>query len=112
MIELKQHHNYVVEFADGSCKVGVTANPNRRLRELERARRERATRLMLAPATSRETAFELERSLCQLTRHSVIAGTREWHRALEQEFDYLRQTTGMYWHLIAKAPYAPTVVTL
>jgi predicted GIY-YIG superfamily endonuclease len=106
------HRNYVVEFADGSCKVGVTANPRRRLRELERKRGKSAVRVMLTPAIERAIAFELERSVCRLTRHSVIPGSREWHQAKEHGFDYLHQTTGMFWHLIARVPYAPEVHSL
>jgi predicted GIY-YIG superfamily endonuclease len=108
----QRHRNYVVEFADGVCKVGVTTRPAQRIRELQRARGARAVRCMLAPATDRVTAFNLERELCALTRHAGLAGTREWRKPGEWQFGYLRQTTGMFWHLIARAPYSPEVIEL
>jgi len=104
------HHNYVALFADGSCKVGVTARPRVRLVELQRARASRVVRVMLTPASERRLAYGLERDLCRLTKFAGIPGTREWRRA--GEFDYLRQTTGMFWHLRMSAPYAPVETTL
>lgn len=106
------HRNYVVQFEDGACKIGVTSRPQLRVMELQRQRGRDVRRVMFAPATDRETAYRLERDLCQLARRSVVPGTREWHVADAEfdQFDYLRQTTGMFWHLIARREYAPEVI--
>ena len=109
---LKAHHNYVVLFADGACKVGVTTRPMRRIRELERKHGFRAVQCALLPATDSATAFSLEAHVCRLTAHGAMPHSREWHRPRDGEFDYLKQTSGMFWHQIARAPYEPKVFAL
>lgn len=99
------HVNYVVEFADGTAKVGVTTRMPLRISELSRSTRcaGRPVRCMHTPPASRSAAFKTEADLCRLLAYRCTAGTREWFRvdASSHEFDYLAQTTGMFWQMNA-----------
>lgn len=111
------HRNYVVEFADGRCKFGVTRRlPTTRARELQRKCGVPAVNVWVGPAVDRTTAFQIEADAARLLGYAAIPGTREWQRAAEDsQFDFISQTVGMFWHLRmpgSSRRYSPEVISL
>ncbi len=101
------HCNYVLSFSDGSVKVGVTSRPRARISEIRRAKRGTASlvRGMLTPMSCKEAAFKTEANICRLLRKNTTSGTREWFAGGDSEFNFLSNTTGMFWILNTGAPY-------
>lgn len=109
---MKTHHNYVIEFSDGSCKVGVTSRVKQRLVEVKRTRKHlKVLQWMLTPACERASAFKTERDLCRLLRDRALPGAREWYAPRVGEFRYLVGSTGMFWQMNAPVgtPYKAEV---
>lgn len=102
MKTMTTHRNYVVEFDDGSCKVGVTARPRQRMAELRRSKGAAVMKAMFTPASDRASAFKTEREICRLLAYRAEPGTREWYAPeADGSFCYLTGTTGMFWRLNA-----------
>lgn len=115
-LKTQGHVNYVIAFSDGGVKVGVTSRPQYRIAELRRARKLTAVPVlcMLTPPTGRGTAFKTEKDICGLMRNRRTDGTREWFSStdVEDEFQYLAQTTGMFWIQNNGSAYQPTQVAV
>jgi len=97
------HYNYVLTFSDGTSKVGVTSCPARRIREHRRAKRGCADPVlcMVTPPSERSKAFKTEREICRLLEYRRAGHSKEWFKrdAPEDEFMFLKNTTGMFWIL-------------
>lgn len=96
---MKTHCNYVLSFSDGSIKVGVTSRLETRVAEHCRSKRQAAkiVRGAYTPACDKEEAFQIEAKLCSLLAYRAADGAREWFSGEPGEFDFFRQTTGMFW---------------
>lgn len=70
-MELTQHHNYVLCFADGRIKIGRSGNFKRRLRELGGFYNE-------GRPVSRAVALAVETVLRRRLRAFALPGTHEW----------------------------------
>lgn len=62
------HLNYVIEFSDGSIKIGVTKRPNLRIAEIRRLKMNRdkslIKNLFLSNLSTQKVAFEIEKNMC------------------------------------------------
>lgn len=98
---MKKYCNYVLSFSDGSVKVGVTSRPETRVSEICRAKRHAAKLIqgIYTPLCDKLDAFQIEAKLCSLLAYRANDGTREWFKGGEEEYQFLRQTTGMFWHM-------------
>ena len=102
---MKTHCNYVLHFSDGSVKVGVTSRPQARVSEICCSKRGIAdlVRGVRTPHCEKDSAFEIEANLCSLLKYRATDGTREWFAGGDEEFHFLRQTTGMFWQSVCNS---------
>lgn len=108
MIELSKiridggtHYNYVIEFSDGTTKIGVTRRPNKRLAEIvtqKNKTNECATVLSVSfsPPSSKEAALKTEKNICSLLKRRALTGRREWFSTNE---NYIQQVSCMFWNM-------------
>lgn len=111
MIELSKvridgtHYNYVIEFSDGTTKVGVTRRPNKRLIEVVRQKNKTnecsVTWVSFSPPSSKHEAFKTERNVCSLLKKLALIGRREW---FETKDNYIQQVSGMFWNMNTRRP--------
>lgn len=108
MIELSKiridggtHYNYVIEFSDGTTKIGVTRRPNKRLIEIVQQKHKtngcaRVTSASFSPPSSKAAAFKTEKNVCRLLKKRALPGRREWFASDE---NYIQQASGMFWNM-------------
>lgn len=96
------HYNYVIEFSDGTTKIGVTRRPNKRLIEIVRQKNKTnkcsVTSVSFSPPGPKDAAFKTEKNVCSLLKKMALPGCREW---LVTDGNYIQQASGMFWNMNA-----------
>jgi hypothetical protein len=77
-MSLKRHHNYVAVYSDG-FKIGRTANPARRMREL------RPMAMFAGHAVSPRVALHTETHIRRVLRQFALPGTLEYFEGSKAE---------------------------
>lgn len=99
---MNSHCNYLLQFSDGSIKVGVTARIQQRVREISNMKRgvAKLVKAIHLPYCNKIEAFKIEADLCRLVSSKAESGKREWFSGGDDAFHYLHQTAGMFWCLV------------
>ena len=99
---MNSHCNYLLQFSDGSIKVGVTSRIKQRVREISNMKRgvAKLVKAIHLPYCDKVEAFKIETDLCRLVSSKAESGKREWFSGGDDAFHYLHQTSGMFWCLV------------